>query len=85
MSLVARFFLMVALFGFAAALRLPETGLVGLIVADYAGFSVLYRAAQRRQARNFTRDCRELIENYNVGDELAKKLTSYWTRAHRRR
>jgi len=80
MSVAVRFFLLVGLFGYAAALRLPETGLVGLIVADYAGFSVLYRVAQRRHARSFARDCRELIENYNVGDELAKKLTRYWAK-----
>lgn len=83
MSVAVRFFFLVGLFGYAAALRLPETGLVGLIVADYAGFSVLYRVTQRWQARTFARDCRELIENYNVGDELAKKLTSYWAKRRR--
>ncbi|HTQ26116.1 MAG TPA: hypothetical protein VMI09_15625 [Candidatus Binataceae bacterium] len=83
MSVAVRFFLLVGLFGYAAALRLPETGLVGLIVADYAGFSVLYRVAQRCHAQSFARDCRELIENYNVGDELAKKLTSYWAKRPR--
>jgi hypothetical protein len=49
---------------------------------DYASFSVLYRLARRWHARSFANDCRMLIETYNVGDELARKLTSYW--AHER-
>jgi hypothetical protein len=80
MNVVVRLFVLVGLLVYAIALRLPETGLVGLIVADYAGFSFLYRAAQRWHARSLARDCRELIENYHVGDELAKKLSSYWAK-----
>ncbi len=73
-----RFFFMMGLLGFSAAFRLPETRLVCLIALDYATFAVLYRAARRWQARGLARDCRELIENYQVGDELAKKLARYW-------
>lgn len=80
MSIVLRFFFMLVLLGLAAMLRLPETRLLGLIVADYAGFSVLYRLAQGWRERSLARDCRELVETYNVGDELAKKLTTYWAR-----
>ena len=83
MSVVLRFFFLVGLLGFAAAFRLPEARLIGLIVMDYAGFSILYRLAQRWQARSFAKDCRMLIETYNVGDELAKKLTSYWANERR--
>jgi hypothetical protein len=83
MSVMARFFFMLGLLGFAAVFRLPETWLVCLIVVDYASFSVLYRLTQRRQARSFAKDCRELIETYNVGAELAKKLTNYWTTKRR--
>jgi hypothetical protein len=49
---------------------------------DYAGFSVLYRLAQEWQRWSFAKDCRELVETYNVGDDLAKKLTSYWADGH---
>jgi hypothetical protein len=80
MSFIFRFFFMVGLLGFATVFRLPDTRLLGLIVVDYAGFSVLYRLAQKWHAQSFARDCRELIETYNVGDELARKLTSYWAR-----
>jgi hypothetical protein len=83
MSILFRFFFLVGLLGFATAFRLPETRLVGLIVVDYAGFSVLYRLVQKQRARNFARDCRDLIVTYNVGDELAKKLTSYWANKRR--
>ena len=83
MSILFRFFFLVGLLGFAAVFRLPETRLVGLIVADYACFSVLYRLVQKWHARNFARDCRELIDIHNVGDDLAKKLTSYWANQHR--
>jgi hypothetical protein len=82
MSVALRFFFLAGLLGFAAVFRLPETRLLGLIVMDYASFSILYRLAQRWHARSFANDCRLLIETYNVGDELAKKLTSYW--AHER-
>jgi hypothetical protein len=82
MSITLRFFFLTGLLGFSAVFRLPETRLLGLIVMDYASFSVLYRLAQRWHARSFANDCRMLIETYNVGDELAKKLTSYW--AHER-
>jgi hypothetical protein len=82
MSIMSRFFFLLGLLGFAAVFRLPETGLVCLIVADYASFSVLYRLMQRSQARSFAKDCRDLIETYNVGDEVAKKLTNYWTTKH---
>jgi len=75
---MVRFFFMIGLLGFSAVFRLPETKLVCLIALDYASFAVLYRLAQRWQAHNFARDCRELIENYRVGDELAKKLARYW-------
>jgi hypothetical protein len=78
MSLALRFFFLVGLLGFAAVFRLPETRLLSLIVMDYATFSILYRLAQRWHARSFAKDCRELIKTYNVSDELAKKLTSYW-------
>lgn len=83
MSLMIRFFFLLGLLGFATVFRLPETWLVCLIVADYASFNVLYRLMRRWQARSFAKDCRELIETYNVGDEVAKKLTSYWTNARR--
>ena len=73
-----RFFFMVGLLGYSAAFRLPETRLICLIALDYATFVVLYRVAQRWQARSLARDCRELIENYQVGDHLAKKLARYW-------
>ena len=78
MSVALRFFFLAGLLGFATVFRLPETRLLGLIVMDYASFSILYRLAQRWHARSFANDCRDLIETYNVGDELAKKLTSYW-------
>jgi hypothetical protein len=78
-----RFFFLIGLLGFAAVFRLPETGLLRLIVMDYAGFSVLYRLAQRWQEWNFAKDCRDLVETYNVGDDLAKKLTRYWADRHR--
>ena len=74
---------MMGLLGLSAAFRLPETRLVCLIAVDYASFAVLYRLAQRWRALSLARDCRELIENYQVGDELAKKLAGYW--ASRRR
>lgn len=77
------FFFLVGLLGFAAIFRLPETRLLGLIVVDYASFCILYRLAQRWHARSFAKDCRKLIETYNVGDELAKKLTSYWASQRR--
>ncbi len=83
MSIVLRFCFLVGLLGFAAVFRLPETRLLALIVADYAAFCVLYRLAQRWQARNFAKDCRDLVETYNVGDELAKKLTNYWANERR--
>ena len=83
MSVTIRFFFLLGLLGFAAVFRLQEARLVCLIVVDYASFSVLYRLMQKKQARSFARDCRELIETYNVGDELAKKLTSYWAKARR--
>ncbi|HVB79244.1 MAG TPA: hypothetical protein VNE82_04750 [Candidatus Binataceae bacterium] len=83
MSVMLRFFFLVGLLGFAAVFRLPEIRLLGLIVVDYASFCVLYRLAQKRNARNFAKDCRELIDTYNVGDELAKKLTSYWATGRR--
>ena len=82
MSVALRFFFLAGLLGFAAVFRLPETRLLGLIVMDYTSFSILYRLAQRWHAQSFDNDCRMLIETYNVGDELAKKLTSYW--AHER-
>ena len=82
MSITLRFFFLASLLGFATVFRLPETRLLGLIVMDYASFSVLYRLAQRWHARSFANDCRMLIETYSVGDELARKLTSYW--AHER-
>ena len=78
MSVALRFFFLAGLFGFATLFRLPETRLLDLIVLDYVGFAILYRLAQRSYARSFANDCRQLIETYNVGDELAKKLTSYW-------
>ena len=84
MSFLLRSFFLVGLLGFAAVFRLPETRLVGLIVADYGCFCALYRLVQKRHAWNLARDCRELIETYNVGDELAKKLTRYWADPHRR-
>jgi hypothetical protein len=83
MSVMARFFFLLGLLGFAAVFRLPETRLVCLIVVDYATFSVLYRLMQRWEARSFAKDCRELIETYNVDDDLAKKLTSYWANERR--
>ena len=83
MSIIIRFFFLLGLLGFAAVFRLPETRLVCLIVMDYASFSVLYRLMQRSHARSFAKDCRELVETYNVGDELAKKLTNYWTTKRR--
>jgi hypothetical protein len=83
MSVIVRFFFLVGLLGFAAVFRLPETKLLGLIVLDYAGFCVLYRLAQKWQARSFAKDCRDLVETYNVGADLAKKLTSYWANERR--
>lgn len=83
MSVLFRFFFLVGLLGFAAVFRLPETRLVGLIVADYSCFCVLYWLVQKRHAWNLAKDCRELIDTYNVGDELAKKLTRYWANQHR--
>jgi hypothetical protein len=83
MSIVIRFCFLAGLFGFAAVFRLPETRLVGLIVMDYASFAILYRLVQRWHARSFANDCRMLIETYNVGDELARKLTSYWSNERR--
>jgi len=80
---MVRFFFLVGLLGFAAVFRLPETRLLGLIVVDYAGFRVLYRLAQKWEARSFAKDCQNLVETYNVGDELAKKLTSYWANERR--
>jgi hypothetical protein len=83
MSITLRFFFLAGLLGFAIVFRLPETRLLDLIVMDYASFSILYRLSQRWHARSFANDCRELIETYNVGDELAKKLTSYWANERR--
>ncbi len=83
MSVMFRFFFLVGLLGFAAVFRLPETRLLGLIVVDYASFCVLYRVAQKWHALSFAKDCRELVETYNVGDDLAKKLTSYWANERR--
>jgi hypothetical protein len=83
MSVVLRFFFLVGLLGFAAVFRLRETRLLGLILADYACFSVSYRLVQKWHARNFAKNCRALIDTYNVGDELAKRLTSYWANRHR--
>jgi hypothetical protein len=77
-----RFFFLIGLLGLAVTFRLTDTRLLGLIVVDYAGFSVLYRLTQEWQRWSFAKDCRELVETYNVGDDLAKKLTSYW--AHHR-
>lgn len=76
--MIHRFLFLLGLLGFSAAFRLPETQLVGLIVMDYATFSLLHRLMRKRQAGSFARDCRELIETHNVGDELAKKLINYW-------
>jgi len=80
---MVRFFFLVGLLGFAAVFRLPETRLLSLIVVDYAGFRVLYRLAQKCEARSFAKDCQDLVEAYNVGDELAKKLISYWANERR--
>jgi hypothetical protein len=83
MNILFRFFFLIGLLGFAAVFRLPEIRLLGLIVVDYVCFSVLYRLVQEWHARNFAKDCRDLIHIYNVGDELAKKLTRYWANQHR--
>ncbi len=78
MSALLRFLFMLDLLSLAAAFRLPETGLLGLIVMDYIGFAVLYRLTQKWQARNFAKDCRELVRTYNVSDAVARKLIDYW-------
>ena len=83
MSFTLRLSLMAGLLGLAAVLRLPETRLVALIAVDYACFCALYRLAKNSQARSFANDCRALIENYNVGDELARKLARYWSETRR--
>jgi hypothetical protein len=69
---------MVDLLSLAAAFRLAETGLLGVIVMDYVGFAVLYRFSQARQSRRFAKDCRELAGIYNVSDAVARKLIAYW-------
>jgi hypothetical protein len=68
---------MLDLFSLGTAFRLPETGLLGLIVMDYIGFAVLYRLTQTWQAK-FAKDCRELVGTYNVSDAVARKLIDYW-------
>ena len=73
-----RLLFLFSLLGFATVFRLPEIRLLGLIVLDYASFCVLYRVTQKWYSRSFAQDCRALVANYDVGDELAKKLASYW-------
>ena len=78
MSALLRFLFMLDLLSLAAAFRLPETGLLGVIVTDYVGFSVLYRLIQAWQSRRFAKECRALVGTYNVSDAVARKLVRYW-------
>ena len=50
--------------------------LLVLILADHASFALLYRFVQKRQARTLAKDCRALIENYSISENLAERLTN---------
>lgn len=73
-----RFLFMLDLLSLASAFRLPETGLLGVIVMDYVGFAVLYCLIQAWQSWRFAEECRALVGTYNVSDAVARKLVRYW-------